>query len=96
MTEQLWNKVQQITEQNLIDLENYKKDNGKVIGFYCLYAPTELAVWQQMLFLCLCAAPETILFLLQKRLCPEICVPSSRAVLDLPQPTHVPISASRT
>lgn len=44
MDEALLNRLQQITEQNLMDIESNQKNGGYAVGFYCLYAPTELAV----------------------------------------------------
>ncbi len=70
------NKLQQIAEQNLIDIEKAKKDGAKIIGFYCLYSPTELAVAAGAIPLPLCgtknepiAAAEEIL---PRNLCPLI------------------------
>ena len=36
-------RLQQIPEQNLLDIEEAKKTGTRVIGFYCLYSPVELA-----------------------------------------------------
>ncbi len=44
MKEETANRLQQITEQNLIDIEQAKEQGRSVIGFYCLYSPTEIAV----------------------------------------------------
>jgi len=37
-------KLQQMSEQNLLDIDQAKREGGKVIGFYCLYSPVELAI----------------------------------------------------
>jgi benzoyl-CoA reductase/2-hydroxyglutaryl-CoA dehydratase subunit BcrC/BadD/HgdB len=37
-------KLSQAAEQNLMDIENAKASGRKVIGFYCLYTPMEMAV----------------------------------------------------
>lgn len=37
-------KVQQLSDQNLADLDRFKAEGRPVIGFYCLYSPVELAV----------------------------------------------------
>jgi len=70
------NRLQQIAEQNLMDIEKAKKAGAKVIGFYCLYSPTELAVAAGAIPLPLCgtknepiAAAEEIL---PRNLCPLI------------------------
>ncbi|MFZ2040795.1 MAG: 2-hydroxyacyl-CoA dehydratase family protein [Desulfobacterales bacterium] len=44
MKKTLVNRLQQITEQNLADIEQAKAAGRSVIGFYCLYSPTEIAV----------------------------------------------------
>ena len=44
MTNALMNRLQQITEQNMGDIEQAKADGLAAIGFYCLYSPTEIAV----------------------------------------------------
>ncbi|MCP3944331.1 MAG: 2-hydroxyacyl-CoA dehydratase [Desulfobacteraceae bacterium] len=76
MKPDLLKKLQHITEQNIIDIENHKKNGNHAIGFYCLYAPTELAVAANAIPLPLCgtrqapieAAEET----LPRNLCPLI------------------------
>jgi benzoyl-CoA reductase/2-hydroxyglutaryl-CoA dehydratase subunit BcrC/BadD/HgdB len=72
----IMNKLQQIAEQNLTDIESAKKAGAKVIGFYCLYSPTELAVAAGAIPLPLCgtknepiAAAEEVL---PRNLCPLI------------------------
>lgn len=80
------NKLQQIAEQNLIDIENAKNAGAKVIGFYCLYSPTELAVAAGAIPLPLCGtrnepitAAEEIL---PRNLCPLIKSSFGFAVSD--------------
>jgi benzoyl-CoA reductase/2-hydroxyglutaryl-CoA dehydratase subunit BcrC/BadD/HgdB len=80
------NKLQQIAEQNLIDIEHAKNAGAKVIGFYCLYSPTELAVAAGAIPLPLCgtrnepiAAAEEIL---PRNLCPLIKSSFGFAVSD--------------
>ncbi len=76
MKERLFKKLQQITEQNIIDIEAHKAKGNHAIGFYCLYAPTELAVAADAIPLPLCgtrqdpieAAEES----LPRNLCPLI------------------------
>ncbi|MFH2092743.1 MAG: double-cubane-cluster-containing anaerobic reductase [Pseudomonadota bacterium] len=76
MKPQLLQKLQQIAEQNLLDIQEHKKMGNHVVGFYCLYAPTELAVAADSIPLPLCgtrqapieAAEET----LPRNLCPLI------------------------
>ncbi len=44
MNEEIARNLQQVSEQNLMEIEQ-ARDNGRtVIGFYCLYSPTEMAV----------------------------------------------------
>ena len=40
----LMNRLQKISEENLLALEQAKLDGRSVIGFYCLYSPVEIAV----------------------------------------------------
>ena len=76
MKQELLKKLQQIAEQNLIDIEKHKTDGNHAIGFYCLYAPTELAIAADAIPLPLCgtrqdpieAAEES----LPRNLCPLI------------------------
>jgi benzoyl-CoA reductase/2-hydroxyglutaryl-CoA dehydratase subunit BcrC/BadD/HgdB len=44
MTKNIMNTLQQIAEQNLLDIEQAKAAGRSVVGFYCLYSPTEMAV----------------------------------------------------
>ncbi len=76
MKEQLFKKLQQVTEQNLLDIEAHKQKGNHAIGFYCLYAPTELAVAADAIPLPLCGtrqAPiEAAEEVLPRNLCPLI------------------------
>ncbi|MFH2058011.1 MAG: double-cubane-cluster-containing anaerobic reductase [Pseudomonadota bacterium] len=86
MKQQLLTKLQQIAEQNIADIEAHKKAGNHVIGFYCLYAPTELAVAADAIPLSLCgtrqtpieAAEET----LPRNLCPLIKSSFGFAITD--------------
>ena len=40
----IMNTLQQITEENLLDIEQAKAAGRSAIGFYCLYSPMEIAV----------------------------------------------------
>ncbi len=68
--------IQKISEENLLEIENAKEDGRMVIGFYCLYSPTEIAVAAGAIPLPLCgtrndpiaSAEET----LPRNLCPLI------------------------
>ena len=40
----LVNAIQQLSDQNLVDLEKAKNAGQPIVGFYCLYSPIELAV----------------------------------------------------
>ncbi len=70
------NKLQQIAEENLLEIEQAKARGQAVVGFYCLYSPTEMAVAADAIPLPLCgtrndpiAAAEEIL---PRNLCPLI------------------------
>lgn len=76
MNSTMMNKLQQLTEQNLLDIEQAKAEGRSAIGFYCLYSPTEMAVAAGAIPLPLCgtrndpiAAAEEIL---PRNLCPLI------------------------
>jgi benzoyl-CoA reductase/2-hydroxyglutaryl-CoA dehydratase subunit BcrC/BadD/HgdB len=79
-------KIQQITDQNLADLERAKAKGRSAIGFYCLYSPMEIAVAANAIPLPLCgtrndpiAAGEEIL---PRNLCPLIKSSFGFAVTD--------------
>jgi benzoyl-CoA reductase/2-hydroxyglutaryl-CoA dehydratase subunit BcrC/BadD/HgdB len=86
MTESISNKLQRISDQNLLDIEQAKADGRGVIGFYCLYSPVEIAVAADAIPLPLCgtrndpiAAAEEIL---PRNLCPLIKSSFGFAVSD--------------
>ncbi len=86
MEPEILNNLQHISEQNLIDIEQAKADGRSVVGFYCLYAPTEIAVAAGAVPLPLCGtrndpisvAEET----LPRNLCPLIKSSFGFAVSD--------------
>lgn len=86
MKTEIMNNLQQISEQNLCDIEQAKQEGRTVVGFYCLYAPTEVAVAAGAIPLPLCgtrndpiaAAEET----LPRNLCPLIKSSYGFAVSD--------------
>lgn len=41
MKTEMMNNLQQISEQNLVDIEQARENGRAAIGFYCLYSPTE-------------------------------------------------------
>lgn len=70
------NTLTHYSEQNILDIETAKQEGRKVVGFYCLYSPTELAVAADAIPLPLCGtrndpieAAETVL---PRNLCPLI------------------------
>ncbi len=86
MKTEIMNNLQQITEQNLVDIERAKEQGRPVVGFYCLYSPTEIAVAAGAIPLPLCGtrndpianAEET----LPRNLCPLIKSSYGFAVSD--------------
>lgn len=76
MKQHLFKKLQQVTEQNLMDIEAHKEKGNHVIGFYCLYAPTEIAVAADAIPLPLCGTRqdpiEAAEQVLPRNLCPLI------------------------
>ena len=86
MPNNITNRLQQITEQNLIDIEKAKASGRSAIGFYCLYSPTEMALAADAIPLPLCGtrndpigAAEEIL---PRNLCPLIKSSFGFAVTD--------------
>lgn len=86
MSQELMNTLQQAFEQNVIDIENYKKEGRKAVGCYCLYSPVELIVAANAIPLPLCgtkndpvAAAEEVL---PRNLCPLIKSSFGFAALD--------------
>ncbi|MCG8619892.1 MAG: 2-hydroxyacyl-CoA dehydratase family protein [Desulfobacterales bacterium] len=76
MKDELLKKLQQITEQNVMDIEARKASGDNAIGFYCLFAPTELAVAADSVPLPLCGTRqdpiEAAEEILPRNLCPLI------------------------
>lgn len=76
MTNTLMNKLQQITEESLLEIEQAKADGRSVIGFYCLYSPIEIAVAADAITLPLCGTRNTPIAaaeeMLPRNLCPLI------------------------
>jgi benzoyl-CoA reductase/2-hydroxyglutaryl-CoA dehydratase subunit BcrC/BadD/HgdB len=86
MTSSIMKKLQQISEENLLEIEQAKQDGRSAIGFYCLYSPMEIAVAADAIPLPLCgtrndpiAAAEDIL---PRNLCPLIKSSFGFAVSD--------------
>jgi benzoyl-CoA reductase/2-hydroxyglutaryl-CoA dehydratase subunit BcrC/BadD/HgdB len=86
MPNNITNRLQQVTEQNLIDIEKAKASGRSAIGFYCLYSPTEMALAADAIPLPLCGtrndpigAAEEIL---PRNLCPLIKSSFGFAVTD--------------
>ena len=86
MGKEIMNSLQHISEQNLVDIEQAKGQGRKVVGFYCLYSPTEIAVAAGAIPLPLCgtrndpiAAADEIL---PRNICPLIKSSFGFAVSD--------------
>ncbi len=73
MKQDLLTKLQQITEQNIIDIEDHKKKGNHAIGFYCLYAPTELAVAANAIPLPLCGTRQAPIEAAEENLPRNLC-----------------------
>ncbi len=76
MADAFMNKLQRMAEENFADIERLKSEGRTVVGFYCLYSPTEIAVAAGAIPLPLCgtrndpvAAAEEVL---PRNLCPLI------------------------
>ena len=79
-------KLQTISEQNLANIDKAKKNGRKVIGFYCLYSPVELAVAAGAIPVSLCGTKndpiEAAEKVLPRNLCPLIKSSYGYAVTD--------------
>ena len=69
-------KLQQFSEKNLLDIAQAKREGRKVIGFYCLYSPIEIAVAAGAIPVSLCGTRndpiEAAEKVLPRNLCPLI------------------------
>lgn len=69
-------KLQQLSDQNLLDMEKAKEEGRKVIGFYCLYSPVEVALAAGAIPVSLCGTKndpiEAAERVLPRNLCPLI------------------------
>lgn len=86
MSQDMMNTLQQAFEQNVMDIEEFKKQGRKAIGCYCLYSPVELIVAADAIPLPLCgtkndpiSAAEEVL---PRNLCPLIKSSYGFAALD--------------
>jgi len=82
----IMNTLQQIAEQNLLDIEKAKASGRSVIGFYCLYSPTEMAIAADAIPLPLCGTRNTPIAaaeeILPRNLCPLIKSSFGFAITD--------------
>ena len=82
----IMNTLQQIAEQNLLDIEQAKSAGRSVVGFYCLYSPTEMAVAADAIPLPLCGTRNTPIAaaeeILPRNLCPLIKSSFGFAITD--------------
>jgi len=71
-----FNRLQQLSDQNLLDIAQAKREGRKVIGFYCLYSPIEIAVAAGAIPVSLCGTRndpiEAAEKVLPRNLCPLI------------------------
>jgi len=76
MPNPIMNKLQRITEENLLEIEQAKAQGRAMIGFYCLYSPTEMAVAADAIPLPLCGTRNDPIAdaeeILPRNLCPLI------------------------
>ncbi len=73
MKPKLLKELQQIAEQNIIDIEDHKSQGHHAIGFYCLYAPTELAVAANAIPLPLCGTRQAPIEAAEENLPRNLC-----------------------
>ena len=86
MKQALFNKLQQVSDENLINIEAHKTKGNSAIGFYCLYGPTELAIAADAIPLPLCGTRNDPIEAaendLPRNLCPLIKSSYGFAVTD--------------
>lgn len=73
MKEKLLNKLQEASDQNLLDIEQAKADGRQVVGFYCLYSPTEIALAANGIPLPLCGTRNDPITEAEKTLPRNLC-----------------------
>ena len=73
MKANLSNKLQQITEQSLLDMEQANAEGRPVIGFYCLYSPTEIAVAADAIPVSLCGTKNDPIAVAEETLPRNLC-----------------------
>ncbi len=66
-------KLQHISDQNLIDIEEARKKGRKVIGFYCLYSPVEIALAAGAIPVSLCGTKNDPIAEAEKDLPRNLC-----------------------
>lgn len=86
MPNSIMNKLQRITEENLLEIEQAKAQGRTMIGFYCLYSPTEMAVAADAIPLPLCGTRNDPIAdaeeILPRNLCPLIKSSFGFAITD--------------
>ena len=72
----MYSKLEQLFKQNLTDIAQAKEEGRKVVGFYCLYSPVELAIAAGAIPVSLCGTKndpiEAAEKVLPRNLCPLI------------------------
>jgi benzoyl-CoA reductase/2-hydroxyglutaryl-CoA dehydratase subunit BcrC/BadD/HgdB len=70
------NTLQQLSDENLLEIETAKENGRLAIGFYCLYSPVEIAVAADAITLPLCGKRQEPIHaaeeILPRNLCPLI------------------------
>lgn len=54
----IFKRLQQISEQNLLDITQGKREGRKVIGYYCLFSPVEIALAAEAIPISLCGSKD--------------------------------------
>jgi benzoyl-CoA reductase/2-hydroxyglutaryl-CoA dehydratase subunit BcrC/BadD/HgdB len=72
----IFNKLEQLFEQNFADIAQAKKEGRKVIGYYCLFSPVEIALAAGAIPVSLCGSKDDPIEeaekVLPRNLCPLI------------------------
>ena len=73
MRQKFMQKLQRYSDQNLIDIERAKAQGRGVMGFYCLYSPTEMAIAADAVPLPLCGTRNEPIALAEETLPRNLC-----------------------
>lgn len=66
-------KIQRQAEENMFALESAQKEGRKIVGFYCLYTPKEIAIAANAIPLGLCGTKNDPIVAAEEHLPRNLC-----------------------